>query len=146
MTYNPNTPDKDGTTPIYLAAQVGHTEIVKILAPLTNNPNASNRYQETPIYCAAYKGHTEIVKILTPLIDNPNAANGNTPILWAAFRGDTEIVKLLVPLTDNPNAPNQIGITPSSVAKNAEVRKLLKSSNNSRKRKARPSLKEAKKF
>ena len=38
-----------------------NTEIVKILAPLTNNPNAPNEYGKTPIYWAARNGHTEIV-------------------------------------------------------------------------------------
>ena len=40
---NPNAPNKDGNTPIHEAAKNGHTEIVKILAPLTDNPNAPNK-------------------------------------------------------------------------------------------------------
>ena len=60
---------------------VGHTEIVKFLAPLTNNPNAPDDYGYTPIFWAAYYGHTEIVKILIPLTRNPNAPikKGETP-------------------------------------------------------------------
>ena len=54
---------------------IGLTEIVKILAPLTENPNAPDRNGYTPIICAAHNGHTEIVKILVPLTDNPNAPN-----------------------------------------------------------------------
>ena len=111
------------------------TEIVKILAPLTDNPNAPDQYGETPILWAACNGYTEIVKILAPLTDNPNAPNeeGETPIYWAArhgwthlynkdgenticgeahHNGYTEIVKILAPLTDNPNAPNEEGETP----------------------------------
>ena len=59
----------------------GHTEIVKILAPLTDNPNAPDRYGETPIFQAAKFGFTEIVQILAPLSDNHNAPNtmGETP-------------------------------------------------------------------
>ena len=59
-----------------------NTEIVKILAPLTDNPNAPDEYGETPIIMATCLGHTEIVKILAPLTDNPNASNkyGMTPI------------------------------------------------------------------
>ena len=83
---------------VYDAAQLGHTEIVKILAPLTDNPNAPNQYGWTPIHAAAGAG-----------------------------RGYTEIVKILVPLTDNPNATNQYGITPSSVAENAEILEILES-------------------
>ena len=48
MTENPNTPNSGDCTPIYGAAQNGHTEIVKILAPLTDNPNAPNNSGCTP--------------------------------------------------------------------------------------------------
>ena len=50
-------------TPIHHAAQNGHTEMVKILAPLTENPNALDGFGLTPIHHAASYGHTEIVKI-----------------------------------------------------------------------------------
>ena len=40
MDANPNAPNKLGDTPIHCAAYYGHTEIVKILAPLTDNSNA----------------------------------------------------------------------------------------------------------
>ena len=135
-----------------MAANNGYTEIVKILAPLTDNPNAPNEDGETPIYCAARKGYTEIVKFLAPLTDNPNAPDvwGNTPIHRAASNGHTEIVKILAPLTDNPNAPNKNGYTPISATKNAEIHKILESFDTTRKRNAKPlqkaSMKRAKKF
>ena len=113
-------------------------EVVKILAPLTNNLayTDSNYYGRTPINRAAMSGHTEIVKILAPLTDNPNAPDkfGGTPIYWAALKGHTEIVKILAPLTNNPNAPNESGRTPSSFTQRAEIRRILESYNNSRKR------------
>ena len=68
MTHNPNAPNKKGSTPILYAAYEGHTEIVKILAPLTDNPNGPNNAGYTPIKCAEYYGHTEIVKILAALL------------------------------------------------------------------------------
>ena len=118
------------------------TEIVKILAPLTDNPNAPDEEGVTPIFWAACCGNTEIVKILAPLTDNPNAPDeyGHTPIYVAAKEGHTEIVKILAPLTNNPNAPNNFGMRPSEVATSLEIRKFLK------KRKSEPSKKRAKKF
>ena len=63
-------------TPIRLAAQNGHTKIVKILATVAKNPNALNSiYGGTPIYWAALRGHIEIVKILARFMDNPNIPN-----------------------------------------------------------------------
>ena len=91
-----------------------NTEIIKILAPLTDNPNAPTETGWTPMHGAAYYGHTEIVKILAPLTNNPNPPDkdGKTPIHMAAWKGHTEIVKILAPLTDNPNAPTDNGYTP----------------------------------
>ena len=106
------------------------TEIVKILAPLTDNPNAQNKHGSTPIHEAASKGYTEIVKILAPLTDNPNAPdyNAQTPIYRASFNCYTEIVKILAALTDNPNASDPYGTTPIQVAANyghTEIVKML---------------------
>ena len=83
-----------------------NTEIVKILAPLTDNPTAPNNFGCTPIHTAAFCGHTEIVKILVLLADNLNATNrlGYAPIHSAAIAGHTEIVQILVPFADNATA------------------------------------------
>ena len=43
---------------------MGHTEVVKILALITENPNVPVVNGFTPIYVAAQKGHSEIVKFL----------------------------------------------------------------------------------
>ena len=77
LTDNPNAPNKDGETPIFIAVKQEHTEIVKILAPLTDNPNASRKDGKTLIFVAAEKGHTEIVKVLAPLTNNPNLPKRN---------------------------------------------------------------------
>ena len=62
------------------------------------------------------------------MTDDPNAPDksGASPIHAAAQKGHIEIVKILAPLTDNPNAPKNDGKTPASVAKNAEIRRILK--------------------
>ena len=68
MTDNPNAPNKWGETlgetPIYLAAKNGHSEIVKILVPLTKTPNAPNKDGQTPMHLAAMRGYSKIVRIL----------------------------------------------------------------------------------
>ena len=107
-----------------------NTEIVKILAPLTDNPNAPDKYGRTPIHSSADNGHTEIVKILAPLTETPNTPDehGDTPILWAASNGHKEIVKTLASLTSNPNAPNNYGTTPIHYATKygySEIVKIL---------------------
>ena len=73
---------------------MGHTKIVKILAPLTDNPNAPDKEGGTPIHWAAYTGHIEIVEILAPLTDNPNAPDKycRTP---SSLTKNTEIQRFL---------------------------------------------------
>ena len=44
-----NTPDEFGRTPLYVAAYNGYTEVVKILALLTDNPNAPKNNGSAPI-------------------------------------------------------------------------------------------------
>ena len=70
---NPNAPDIDGDTPIYMAAEFGGNLDVKFLAPLTDNPNAPNKLGSTPVSIAVRYGYTEILNILAPLTNNPNA-------------------------------------------------------------------------
>ena len=55
------------------------TEIVKILAPLTDNPNVPDKDGFTPIYNALEEGHTDIVKILAPMSGNNSRKRKNGP-------------------------------------------------------------------
>ena len=64
-TENPIAPRKtDGATPIFLAAQNNHIEIVKILLKATDNPNAAMNNGSTPMSIATQKNHQEIVQLL----------------------------------------------------------------------------------
>ena len=49
---------------------MGHAEIVKILAPLTENPNGPDKDGKTPIYWAARHRHSDIVQIFETEILN----------------------------------------------------------------------------
>ena len=98
LTNNPNAP-YDGRTPIHIAANRGHTEIVKFLADIVENPNSAMPNGVTPIHLAAGRGHIDIVKILAPLTGNPNTPT-NTPIPlypthFARRHGHSEIVSFL---------------------------------------------------
>ena len=105
--------------------KMGNTEIVKVLAPLTENANScnfpngeGNSEGNSPLHWATINGYIEIVKILANLADNPITPNnlGRTPIHEAAMYGRSEILQLLVPMTDNPNASDNTGLTPVHLA------------------------------
>ena len=91
-------------SPIHIAAERGHLEVVKILVPLASNSNFPDEYGWTPIHYAAGAGHIQVVKILAPLADNANAPNelGKTPIFYAHKNGYQEIVEYLQSIRPKP--------------------------------------------
>ena len=84
-------------TPILLAAEKGHTEIMKALIGSTDNPNAPDNNGWTPIHEAAQNGHTEIVNALMKHTDTPNAPNnfGVTPYQMAQNNNHLLVMNLL---------------------------------------------------
>jgi len=87
-------PKADNSYALQWAANNGHTEIVKILIPVSD-PKACDSYA---LQLAATNGHTEIVKILIPVSD-PKARDSYA-LQWAAEYGHIDIVKLLIPVSD----------------------------------------------
>ena len=116
-------------SPIQFAFLHYNSEIIEIMAPLSDNPNelfpAGCRYTGyTPIQKAVEIRNLEVIRSLAQFSEIPNAIylDGWTPIQVAAFGGeandrisqnqDAEIIKILAPLSENPNVPNPTGWTP----------------------------------
>src|SRR5690348_373244 len=56
---------RQGATPLYMAAEYGHVEVVKLLLAVnTIQVNAARQDGATPLFIAADKGHVEVVKLL----------------------------------------------------------------------------------
>ena len=97
--------------------------------------NKANKDGNTPLFWASDKGHSEVVKLLlaAPGI-HVNRANkeGNTPLHFASKEGHVEVEKLLlrVPGIDVNRADVALRYgrrrTPLEVAKNDEIRALLR--------------------
>ena len=101
MIENPNEAVANGFTPIYVAAQNGHLEVVKVLASIIENPNApADGF--TPIYIAAEMGHLEIVKLLASKSDDFYSLmpNGFTPIQIATQMLHTDVVEFMLSFVD----------------------------------------------
>ncbi|KAH0490035.1 hypothetical protein TgHK011_001520 [Trichoderma gracile] len=93
-------PDDDGETAIWIAADQGHLEVVRLLVKCHDvDINApATEYMRTPIHQAVDNGHADIVKLLLDVNaehDQPDDDNV-TPLWIAAAQGDDEIVQILI--------------------------------------------------
>ncbi|ETV74569.1 serine/threonine protein kinase [Aphanomyces astaci] len=111
----------DGTTPLYIACQNGHAEIVQLvlLHPTVLVNHRTNDQLMTPLYVACEKGHVEVVRrlLLHATLDiNLPSTDGDTPLIVASKRNRLEIVALLLKADADRTMTNCDGMGPLHVA------------------------------
>ena len=101
-----NQAKNDGGTPLYIACQNGHVEVVNALLRFRSaegqsrdgiDVNQATKIGRTPLFIACQKGHWDVVQMLIHAGANLNQGtkDGITPVEIAKRQGHTEIVKLL---------------------------------------------------
>ncbi|KFZ03367.1 hypothetical protein V502_11004 [Pseudogymnoascus sp. VKM F-4520 (FW-2644)] len=96
---NINATDKDGWTPLSLAARDGHEALLEsLLDSDIVDADSKNGVGRTPLSWAAANGHEAVVKLLIVKGSNLEAGDvhGETPLLYAAANGHEAVVKLLL--------------------------------------------------
>ena len=110
-----------GATPVWIAAEKGHTEMVRLLlAQLGASIVTLGRHGTTPVWIAASGGHVEMVRLLAELgasIVTPNMYSA-TPVWIAAKKGHVEVVRLLAQLGASIVTLAANGHTPLSASAN----------------------------
>ncbi len=95
-----NNAQGDGMTPLHWAAEIGNSELAKMLIYAGSNLEAGTRIgQYTPLHIASRNGHENIVDILLKSGANPNTKttnSGTTAIHLAAISGNPVSVELLI--------------------------------------------------
>jgi ankyrin repeat protein len=87
-----------GITPLHMAVNGEHTDMVGFLLDSGANIHAVDKYNETALHKSACKGNTDVVDLLlnrgadTEVRDK----DGCTPLHLAVFYGQTDVVNLLV--------------------------------------------------
>ncbi|VDH99803.1 Hypothetical predicted protein, partial [Mytilus galloprovincialis] len=109
----------DGVSPLFMACQEGHTEVVQML--ITNNADI-NKCRDTgasPLFIACQNGHTEVVQMLITNNADINKCRDNdgaSPLFIACQNGHTEVVKMLITNNADINKCRDTGASPLFMA------------------------------
>ncbi|XP_037813590.1 protein fem-1 homolog B isoform X2 [Lucilia sericata] len=102
-----------GATALWVAAGLGHLQVVKLLVNNGANINHNTKAQSSPLRAACYDGRLDIVKYLIEHGADVNLGNkyNNTCIMIAAYKGHAHVVDTLLKNGANPNEQALCGAT-----------------------------------
>ncbi len=103
---NANFADKNGNTPLIVAAAYGNAEILRILLDMKVDINAVDRDGYSAVFYAAQEGHMRVLEMLIAAGVELNAKSrfGFTPLHVAALRGQKQVVRRLIEARVDVNA------------------------------------------
>lgn len=96
---------ESGQTALMIAAENGHSEIVKMLLESGANPNERDSNKNTALMFASKEGHTKVIEILHKANADLNAININkrAALILASASGKADAVKILCGLGADVN-------------------------------------------
>ena len=94
---NPNYRNKDGRTPLHIAAYHGHADVAELLIKNGADINARDNDGWTPLHDAAYKGRGEVVRLLLERGADPTVRgnDGRSPLDVARESGQSEVARVI---------------------------------------------------
>ena len=126
---DPNMQDAAGITALYLAADGGNEDIIRVLLELKSKIKLDlyDQNGETALLRAVFQGNMPVVDQLLQAGANPSISilgGGMSPLMLAAQRG-YDLTHLLIDYKVDPTYVDSNGNTAIHYALNDEVRKLL---------------------
>ncbi|ODT76299.1 hypothetical protein ABS71_03570 [bacterium SCN 62-11] len=120
---HPNLIASDGWSPLLLAADHDHAEMVSLLARWKADLEATNDLDQTSLHVAAWQNHLETARVLLELgIDvNYCDSDGNTALHLAAGEAVPEMIELLVTVLPVDARNEFTEATPLMVAAESDI-------------------------
>lgn len=123
----------NGKTPLIVAAEQGHENIVALLINAKADHHKTTHLGMSALMFTSQNGHLRTVNILASHNDQINQSDfkNRTALFFAVNKGHNNVVSSLVEKKANPNFRDSGGSSPLSMAKernNAELVKLLSKS------------------
>jgi ankyrin repeat protein len=110
--------NKDGFSPIYVAAQNNQADLITLLAYAGGDVNKCDTDGISPVLVAASKNHTDCITQLLAAGGDVNKCdnNGVSPIFVAALKGYADLITQLVAAGGNVNKCDNDGVSPILIA------------------------------
>ena len=112
------TADNKNATPLSIAANKGHTDIVELL--LKNGAKVYNNEGANAMYFACFQGHLDVVKLLvahdSKLINAVGIRYGVSPLFYATKNGHSAVMEYLLKKGAKPDLRSGYGNTPLYIA------------------------------
>jgi len=104
-----NSTSVDGVSPVFVAAQNGHTAALEALVAAGGNVDQANVDGVSPVFVAAQNGHTAALEALVAAGGNVDQANvdGVSPVFVAAQNGHNEALLALMAAGCNTDQANK---------------------------------------
>ncbi|KAJ1548822.1 hypothetical protein HK405_014554 [Cladochytrium tenue] len=117
-------------TPLHIATQGGHIEMVRLLLEHGAEKDARTKKQTTPLHWAAQNGHDRVARLLLDRGADLNArtAEQSTPLHFAGEDGHVEVARLLLERGADKDARDEAQLAPLHFAAflgHVEVVRLL---------------------
>ncbi|XP_067453633.1 ankyrin repeat domain-containing protein 29 isoform X3 [Thunnus thynnus] len=117
---------QDGTAPLWMAAQMGHSEAVKVLLLRGADRDADRQDGSTALFKAAIKGHNSVIEELLKFSPSLGLLkNGSTALHAAVMGGNHRTVLLLLGANADPTLPNKNNELPADLTKSDRILRVL---------------------